>query len=187
MECSNGDESMRILMIAAAATLAAVACSPEDSSTAESPAQAAGPTATDTAGAEAFLRQALAMYTSPAAYAAAERDEAALAERGTPAQVQRLFTPRLADMLNRAYATEGGLGADPICMCQDDTGMVIRSIQSAPQADDRVQSTVAFGGTGVLIYTLEQTPAGWRIADVVDRGRAGNEGDVGLVQTLSQQ
>lgn len=67
---------------------------------------------------------------------------------------------------------------------EGERSVVLRSIQSASQADGRVRSTVSFGDTGVLIYTMEKTPAGWRIADVVDRGRAG-EGDLGLMRTLT--
>lgn len=176
---------MRLTIIAATTALMAAGCSPDEAATATPVANIAGPDATDVAGAETFLRAALGRYASAAAYAAAEQDEAAAAERGTPVQVGRLFTPRLAATLDRAYATEGGIDADPICMCQDDSGMVIRSVTSAAQADGRVVSTVSFGDIGVLVYTLERTPVGWRIAEVVDRGRSGADGDVSLVQTLN--
>lgn len=196
----------------ALAAVALAGCSP--SGNGQTPAAASppptaaaptsGPAAADAAGAEAFLREALAIYATPAAYAAHEARQAAEGERraalsdaeipaetaredaAAAAEDARLYTPQLFALLQRARATEGGLNAVPLCMCQDDAGMIVRTVTTAPQADGRVRADVSFGqGPGVLRYTLEQTSAGWRIANVVDSGRPGNDGDIDLVQMLS--
>ena len=145
--------------------------------------------ASGVAGAEAFLRDALAVYASPVA---AEANDSRPADRGTPAQIRRLFTPALAQSLIRDAAIEGGagIGFDPVCMCNDDSALVTRSFEFAPQPDGRVRSTVSFDSfdssgvnyPSVLIYSLEQTPAGWRVAEVMDR--RGTQDDVSLLQTL---
>jgi hypothetical protein len=190
---------MRTLIMAALSALTAAACSPDEPATEPPAAGAVGagaaetPAATDTAGAEAFLRQALAAYASPSASPVAKADEAAEADGAADAHLQRLFTPRLAGMLNRAYASDEGLDADPMCLCNDDSALALNSLKSSAQADGRVQSTVSFDSfdvTGknhplVLVYTLERTSAGWRIADVVSRS-AGQEGYPSLLQSLSR-
>ena len=189
---------MRIIPIAAFA-LAVAACSPDSSSTAQASPDASASALpggmTAVKGAETFLREALAMYASQATNAAAQADQAALLERTTPAGLRRLFAPALAKSLIRNLATQDGIGIgfDPICMCNDDSAMVIRSIDSTPQPDGRVFSEVSFdsfdaSGTNypaLLVYSLEQTPDGWRIAEVVDR--RGAEGDVSLMRTLELQ
>lgn len=189
---------MRTLMIAAFTALAAAACSPDEPSTRAPAAGAAAaaetPAQTDTAGAEVFLREVLAVYASPAADVEPKKDEAVEAEGAAAAHLQRTFTPGLAGMLTRAYASEEGLEADPLCLCNDDSALVLNSLRSSAQADGRVQSTVSFDSFDVsganhpivLTYTLEQTPAGWRIADVVSRS-AGQEGFPSLLQSLSRQ
>lgn len=191
---------MRTLMIAAFTTLTAVACSPDEPSTKQPAAGAAGATAaenagaTDTAGAEVFLRKALAVYAPPSADAEPNRNQAVEAEGAADAHLQRLFTPRLAGMLRRAYASDEGLDADPMCLCNDDSALVLNSLNSSAQADGRVRSTVSFDSFDVsgrnhpivLTYTLEQTPVGWRIADVLSRN-AGQEGYPSLLQSLGRR
>lgn len=76
-------------------------------------------------------------------------------------------------------------------MCNDDLAMVIHSLQSSSQTEGRVQSTASFNSFDVsgnndpivLIHTLEETPAGWRIAYIVN-GSAGQEGYPSLLQSL---
>ena len=183
---------MRTLMIAAFTALTAAACSPDEPSTRRPEAGAAA--ATDTAAAELFLREVLAAYASPSADAPSKKEEPVEAEGAAAAHLQRTFTPRLAAMLNRAYASDEGLDADPICLCNDDSALALNALKSSAQADGRVQSTVAFDSFDVsgknhpivLIYTLERTPAGWRIADVASRS-PGQENFPSLLQSLSQK
>lgn len=178
------------------------ACSPKTDAPTPSKQAAAPPPAaapiggpSSGAGAEAFLREALAMYASPAAYAAYDARRTAISQTAAQQDAQaaaehaRMYTPRLNGLLQSAKAPNGEIGlldVAPLCMCQDDAGLIIRSIVMNPQADGKVQGTVTFTTTpGVLRYTLKRTSAGWRIGNIVGSGRPGEKIDVDLVRMLS--
>lgn len=89
---------------------------------------------------------------------------------------ERYFTPRLARALDDDATMDPGevglLDYDPLCQCQDDSGMRTK-VQAVTQrggtADARV--SVYFGSRDQrdIHVKLERTPKGWRIADVVTR------------------
>jgi len=87
---------------------------------------------------------------------------------------ERVFAPPLvAAIREEARLSRGEVGfmdADPLCDCQDPTGMR-PSVTEATQtgATARVRVALRFGGdTRRLALKLVRTPAGWRIADVSD-------------------
>ena len=87
---------------------------------------------------------------------------------------ERVFAPGLLAAINEdsklANGEVGFLDADPICQCQDTSGMrssVASVTGSRGQATARV--TVSWQGTKDrqdIRLKLTRTPAGWRIADV---------------------
>lgn len=210
---------MKSHVLASALVLTLCACSPGGSGTAAtsapSPAAAAAsgtPAVASAAapaseeGAEAFLRRAvLSDFLQPRAEPTAEELNARAptepadetrqqyADREARENAQ-LFTPELVDLMrrDRLSTAEGDVGVldfNPVCMCQDDAGMVLRTLTVAPpRPDGRVQATAVFntadGAGKTHLYLLERTAAGWRIADVVDRRPAGDGGDVVLLAHL---
>ncbi|GJE55436.1 hypothetical protein [Methylobacterium thuringiense] len=69
----------------------------------------------------------------------------------------------------KASGEPGGLDFDPICACQDDTGL--RGVAIAAQDEDavRAKAVVGFriGAQAISVrYRLARTEAGWRIVDV---------------------
>jgi hypothetical protein len=86
---------------------------------------------------------------------------------------ERYFTPKLAKALDDDATIDPGevglLDYDPLCQCQDDSGMRTR-VQAVSQrgatADARV--SVYFGSSDQrdIRVKLERTAKGWRIADV---------------------
>jgi hypothetical protein len=89
---------------------------------------------------------------------------------------ERYFTPKLAKALDDDATIDPGevgmLDYDPLCQCQDDSGMrtkVQAVTQRGATADARV--SVYFGSRDQrdIHVKLERTRAGWRIADVVTR------------------
>lgn len=86
---------------------------------------------------------------------------------------ERTFTPPFVAALKEdAHLFRGEVGfidADPICQCQDTTGLrasIAGIQQSAAAADVRV--TLRFGGSDIrsIRLKLAKTPAGWRVADI---------------------
>jgi hypothetical protein len=79
--------------------------------------------------------------------------------------------PRLMDENGKLSATKGGgvdLDYDPVCQCQD-SGGAYRYLSGA-QNGDFFDAKVNDDGPGQAPWTLvlKQTPAGWRIYDVID-------------------
>jgi len=86
---------------------------------------------------------------------------------------ERYFTPRLAKALDDDATMDPGevgmLDYDPLCQCQDDSGMrtkVQAVSERGSSADARV--SVYFGSSDQrdIHVKLERTAKGWRIADV---------------------
>jgi hypothetical protein len=88
---------------------------------------------------------------------------------------ERVFAPALvAAMREEARLSRGEVGfmdADPLCECQDPSGLRPSVTDAAPirPAAARVRVTLRFGEGGELrelTLRLVRTAAGWRIADV---------------------
>ena len=87
---------------------------------------------------------------------------------------ERTFTPAFVAALKEdAQLFRGEVGfidADPICQCQDPSGMraSIAGIQRQRAAAADVRVTLRFGGSDVrsIKLKLATTPAGWRVADI---------------------
>ena len=112
----------------------------------------------------ALLRRLYALYPLPPA-----RDPPLLA------RPEAWLAPPLLALWRRdraAAAAGQGVGAvdwDPVCACQDDSGLRDIRIAAAPGPAPAVAATVRFtlGGTRQTVaYRLVSTPAGWRIADI---------------------
>ena len=93
---------------------------------------------------------------------------------------ERVFAPPLAAALAedaRLFTGEiGFVDADPICQCQDPTGMraVVRALRQRGAAAAEAQVALSFGGASArnVTLTLVRTPAGWRVADIASPGEA---------------
>jgi hypothetical protein len=120
--------------------------------------------AQDLDGAQAFVAAIYATYDGAG-------------EPGTPVDPPaRLFEPVLAEAIAadtaKAAAAEevGALDFDPFCQCQDGepfTAQVAPAVAVGDAAEVRVRFT-NLDRESRLRYTLVQTPAGWRIADIDD-------------------
>jgi hypothetical protein len=114
-------------------------------------------------GAEAFVRQVYAGYT----------------EAGGPDLDRDVFSPRLNALIRRGGDMEGarpgerGLGADPICDCQDWGRMRVLSVRVRPRGAGRADATVRFSNLGTVTsqtLRLVRGGGGWRVDDIVYRG-----------------
>ena len=91
-----------------------------------------------------------------------------------PDHPERYFAPRLlAAIKEDARLANGEVGyvdGDPICQCQDPDGLHATVTGVTQQGRDKAIVRVSIGFTGYkarpTTYTLVQTKAGWRIADV---------------------
>jgi hypothetical protein len=88
----------------------------------------------------------------------------------------RYFTPQLAKAMNDDATMDPGevgmLDYDPLCQCQDDSGMhtkVLALSQKGSTADARVAVYFGTRDQRDIHLKLERTRAGWRIADVVTK------------------
>jgi hypothetical protein len=87
---------------------------------------------------------------------------------------ERYFAPRLLAAIKEdtrlANGEVGYVDGDPICQCQDPDGLHARVTGVTQQGRDKAIVRVSIGFTGYkarpTTYTLVQTKAGWRIADV---------------------
>ena len=195
-----------------AGALMTVACGGEAARTAgeaaapAASAPAAGtPAAVDTAGAEAFLRTQLAMYdgqdgaSTGAAGAPQTEAERAGEAAMTPAQYAdreaaqnaAIYTPALVELMRRDRLTtpQGQIGVldfQPMCGCNDDSGLRLTGITSTARPDGRVDAvaTIAtYGGASTFTrrFVLERTPAGWRVADIF----SSEPGDTGFLAFMT--
>ena len=88
--------------------------------------------------------------------------------------VDELFGPALAAQIRRdaelAGDEVGYLDGDPLCDCQDLSGVKPRIESVKPRGSDGAEAKVVmnFGTRDVRTITLrlEKTPGGWRVADV---------------------
>lgn len=86
----------------------------------------------------------------------------------------RYFAPRLlAAIREDARLARGEVGyvdGDPICQCQDPSGLHAIVTGVTPEGRDKAAVRVSIGFTGTrprsATYTLRRTRVGWRIADV---------------------
>jgi len=98
---------------------------------------------------------------------------------------ERVFAPPLVAAIReearRSRGEVGFMDADPLCDCQDPSGMrpsVTEATQTGPRAA-RVRVALRFGDEiRSLVLKLVRTPAGWRIADVSDRDEPSLLGDL---------
>lgn len=205
---------MKTIWVAAsvAAALTTAACGGQPAGTpgeAAAPAAAApaagAPTAVETAGAEAFLRTQLAMYdgrdgastgaAGPPQTEAERAQEAALtvaqyADREA-AQNAAIYTPALVELMRRDRLTTptgqiGVLDFQPMCGCNDDSGLRLTGIASTARPDgkvDAVATIATYGGASTFTrrFVLERTPAGWRVADIFSN----EPGDTGFLAFMT--
>lgn len=116
---------------------------------------------------EAFVRRVYARYGAGGPGVSLERPGG-----------DAFYAAGLLDALAKAQAKvpQGDIGPiddDPICACQDYTALRVDRIAVGRPEGDRVEVRVAFtdgGARSRVTLTLTRTPAGWRIADVGDRG-----------------
>jgi hypothetical protein len=112
----------------------------------------------------AFLTRTLSAYV-------ANRDAPPWRRAVTPTLQQLLG---LNERLNHGDESEA-LGADPICGCQDWKTIRIAGVTLAPRPDGKVTATVRIinFGPSTRTFIVARTPAGWRVDDVLERGRYG--------------
>ena len=87
---------------------------------------------------------------------------------------ERVFAPRLLAAINEDSRLNQGevgyLDGDPICQCQDASGLRTTITQVRLLGRDKATVRVSIGLTGYpprpATFSLVRTPAGWRIADV---------------------
>ena len=87
---------------------------------------------------------------------------------------ERVFAPRLLAAINEDSRLNQGevgyLDGDPICQCQDATGLKTTITRVRLQGRDNARVSVAIGLTGYkprpATFTLVRIRGGWRIADV---------------------
>jgi hypothetical protein len=132
-----------------------------------STAAAAGPPTVapmDQTAIRAFLTRTLSAYV-------ANRDAQPWRRAVTPA-MQKLLG--VNERLNHGDESEA-LGADPICGCQDWKTIRITDITLAPRPDGKVTATVRLAnfGPSMRTFVMARTPAGWRVDDVLERGKYG--------------
>jgi len=92
--------------------------------------------------------------------------------------VEAIFAPRLAAAIRldekRSPPDEvGALDWDPICGCQDWSKLRPEIRRIAPISPDRVALAIRLYDMNhhhSLSLVLERTTAGWRVADILDRG-----------------
>jgi len=89
-------------------------------------------------------------------------------------QPARIFAPPLVIALRenerRSSGEVGYLDADPLCQCQDASGLraSIAAVRRPRPGTAEVQVRIAFPGGDAreLRLKLARTPAGWRVADI---------------------
>jgi hypothetical protein len=87
---------------------------------------------------------------------------------------ERYFAPRLLAAINEdsrlAHGEVGYLDGDPICQCQDSSGMrpTITSVTRTSRSKAVVHVSIAWPGDKArpVRFSLADTSRGWRIADV---------------------
>ena len=87
---------------------------------------------------------------------------------------ERVFAPRLLAAINEdsrlAKGEVGYLDGDPVCQCQDSTGLkaAITKIVHQDRDHARVRVSISLDGYDArpAAFTLVRTRGGWRIADV---------------------
>jgi hypothetical protein len=87
---------------------------------------------------------------------------------------ERVFAPRLLAAINEdsrlAHGEVGYLDGDPVCQCQDSSGLKATITKIVLQGRDnaRVRVSISLGGYEArpAAFTLVRTKAGWRIADI---------------------
>lgn len=87
---------------------------------------------------------------------------------------ERVFAPRLLAAINEDSRLNQGevgyLGGDPICQCQDATGLKTTIKRVKLQSGGKATVSVSIGLEGYkprpATFSLVRTKAGWRIADV---------------------
>lgn len=177
------------------ASASAATLQPPAAATSGTPAVASPAAPADASGAEAFLREALRAYASPATAPGAEpspppanESTAQFAEREARENAQ-LYTPELVDLMrrDRLSTNEGEVGVldwVPLCECQDDAGLRLQRIETAPGPDGQVLATATFSTEDpnnprhIILYTLQRIAEGWRISDVEDRSPGAIAGGV---------
>jgi hypothetical protein len=114
------------------------------------------------AGPQAVVEGVYALYRNP--------------DFNTFDHAERYFTPKLAKAMNDDATMDPGevgfLDYDPLCQCQDDSGMktkVRSETQKGNTADVRVAVYFGTRDQRDIRLKLERTPAGWRIADIATK------------------
>jgi hypothetical protein len=112
-------------------------------------------------GPRAFVQSVYARY--------AQGSDPQTLDAGAPA----LFAADLLSLIRederRAHGEAGFLDHDPICSCQDWTGLKVTAIHVTPNKDGHAKAAVDFtnGGQAVhVVLSLVQEDGQWRISDV---------------------
>lgn len=118
------------------------------------------------AGAEAFVRALYAHYTT-------DKDFSSLGDglKGT-------FSPPLQAMFvgdQKKAQGVGAIDADPICQCQDPSGMKVQAIDMVGTGADTANAkvTLLFDKPVKLTLKLVKLTQGWRVDDVLSESGAG--------------
>ena len=116
---------------------------------------------------EAFVRRVYARYkTSDAPGVPTDR------KGGVPFYATALLDAFAKDE-ELSHGEVGAIDGDPICDCQDYGNLRVKSVAITKGEADTVKAQVDFTNLRyheTVTLTLTQTPAGWRIADVANKG-----------------
>ena len=113
-------------------------------------------------GAEAFVRALYAQYAASGDYSPLMHEDA-------------VFTPALVAMLkhDEKITPKGEMGAieaDPICQCQDDSGMKLQSVAVTGTGDNTADAKVGLlfdKPLGLTLKLLKVPGEGWRVDDAI--------------------
>ncbi len=161
---------MRTAMMAAAgvAVLALAGCSPSEEAAASPAAEAVAQAQTP----EAFVRS---LYLTTAGGTTPPNEDLMVGAVETPA----IWSARTDALIGETEALgEPGeyayFEADPICDCQDDGGMMLRSVTVTPTGANRADATVVMEWTGgepverkTQTFRLVNEGGAWKIDDIV--------------------
>ena len=153
---------MRHVLVLTAAALALAACSPKAEATAAD-TTAASATTPAAEGAEAFVRS---LYSTGNGGTSSKEEDTSPWSTRTAALIAA----------SESVTAEGDMGyfeSDPICACQDDSGMMLRSVSVTSTGPDKADAAVVMEWTMAQpVDTVRQTfnlvreGGAWKIDDI---------------------
>ncbi len=160
---SGVEHRQRIIALAVLTGAAMILPSPADAQPAAGTWSRPTPAGKQAHTPEAFVRSIYARR--------AQTEGEVLSVRLAPFASSSLLT-LLRRVENRDAARgEASIDADPVCSCQDDGGMTVRSVRTTQRSarSAQVVAELVFPAPNPshnVTFLLESTPAGWRITDI---------------------